>query len=157
MERSLAIVTKSLAPDQPDRLEAEQQVAELLIENHRFAEAERLARTSLASAERIADDDHVLLRRALQIHATALIELRQTRAGRQEIERAVALRTAAAASQPLQMAREDFVLARALEETGEHARALAAARKAEAGLGDAPVPDRERIAQVHAWLAAHTR
>jgi tetratricopeptide (TPR) repeat protein len=154
MARALSLFAAKLSPDHPDRAIAEAQLADVLYENGRAAEAEPHARAYLAFAEGVADHDHLQLRAALVVHAKTLLRMGRARQAREEIERAVSLRTPAAAQWPRAVAREDFVLAGALDETGDHARALVAARAAEAGFLAAPIDDDERLAAVRAWLAA---
>ena len=157
MARALSLLATKLPPDHPVRARAEGQLAGVLYENHRSAEAEPHARAFLAFAERSPDGDHYDLRTALTLHAATLLGTQRARLAREEIDRFISLRTPAAAKLPRAAAREDFVLAQALDETGDHARALTAARAAEAGFLAQPIDDDERLAAVRAWLSARSR
>jgi tetratricopeptide (TPR) repeat protein len=155
-EKALAIYEKHVDPDHPERIAAEGELTEQLLEAHRYADGEPHARAFLEACEKNPDPTHQQLRGALSIDARILAGLHRAREARVLLERAVSLRTLEVTKNfPRQDAREDFALAQVLDELGERRRALALARSAQAGFLKATFPDDERLAAVRAFVAAH--
>jgi tRNA A-37 threonylcarbamoyl transferase component Bud32/tetratricopeptide (TPR) repeat protein len=156
MEKALVIYRAVQAPDQQERVDAEAHYGEELLEVGRFAEGEPHVAIALAYAEKHDDPWHRDLRTALCVHARLLIGMHRAEEAKRELERAVTLRKPEMTKNlPRQDAREDFALALAVDELGDHARAKALMKKAEAGFLKQTFPEDERLGAVRAWLAAH--
>jgi eukaryotic-like serine/threonine-protein kinase len=156
MEKALAIYIAEDAPDHPDRMLAEGHLAEELLEAGRFADAEPHARLMLTFSEKHDDEMHQSQRSALGVHARILLGLHRAEESKRELERSISLRRPEVTRvMPRQDAREDLALGLAVEELGDHKRAVALIRKAQAGFLKQTFPDDERLAATRVWLAEH--
>ena len=154
-ERAVQILSAGFGPEHPMTAGCLSNHAEFLWRDGRLAEAGEFATRALAVLERETDP------RGLWVSHTLLtLGLVHVGMGRSDeavplLERAVAIREALGCIQS-RLADVHFALARALDGTGEHDRALALARRARAEYDHAsktPVVEKD-AAELDRWLAA---
>jgi tetratricopeptide (TPR) repeat protein/predicted Ser/Thr protein kinase len=155
-QRALAIKEKALGPEHPSVAVSLYQIGKILVDQKRFDEGQALYARALAIDTKAhgADDPEL----AFDYTGIGEAYLSAGRPGEAipPLTRALELRSKAQGDDPTDLAETRFMLARALWERGDHARAVVMARSAHAVYAAAGPGMVEQTAFIAKWLKEHT-
>ncbi len=156
-EEALAIFERAFRPDHPHLAHPLAGIGESLMELGRVDEAITRLRRSVALQDQAFGTAHPDTAYALSSLGAGLLRARRFGEAVAPLQRAVALRTEHPTA-PGELAYSQFLLAQALwNGGGDRRRARELAEEARAGYAGVDGGDRDAVARVDRWLAAHRR
>jgi tetratricopeptide (TPR) repeat protein len=154
-ERALAIQERVIGRDHPDTAMTLAGLGDALYAQHDYAGARAVYERAAAIVEKASGADRVMLAFPLTGLAETLLSLGDIAGARAAAERAVALREPTN-PEPLQLARSQIVLARALWSSAtERRRAIELARRARDTFAAHRRAGERPLAEAESWLRAH--